>query len=52
MPKFVPKDNSTGKVDMEKHSKKTWPVEDIRKSLKDCSVFSWGATDALRERVI
>lgn len=51
-PKFTPKDNSSGKADMEKHNKETWPIEDINAALKKSSVFTWGASDALRDGCI
>jgi hypothetical protein len=51
-PKFNPKDNSTGHYDRAKHNLETWEHKDIAKAIDESSIFSWGASDALRQTCV
>tara|TARA_B110000090_G_scaffold206117_1_gene254970 strand:+ start:170 stop:1738 length:1569 start_codon:yes stop_codon:yes gene_type:complete len=53
-PTFTPIDNTdqSSKLDMSKHNKEKWAQDDIDTAIKDNSVFSWGASDPLREACI
>ena len=48
LPKFKPQDNSTGIYTKAKHAEESWTPEQIDDAIRDYSVFSWGASDALR----
>ena len=49
MPKFKPQDNSTGIYDKALHQKESWSYKEIDEAIGDNSVFSWGASNALRK---
>ena len=53
-PTFTPIDNTdqSSKLDLSKHNKEKWAQDDIDTAIKDNSVFSWGASDPLREACI
>ena len=51
-PKFKSKDNSTGVYDAAKHSIEKWDHKDVSSAIERNSIFSWGASDALRETAI
>ena len=53
-PTFNPIDNTdhSATLDLTKHQKEKWSDEDIQTAIKDNSVFSWGASDPLREACI
>ena len=51
-PEFHPKDNSTGLYDESKHNKEVWEHSDIANAIEESSIFSWGASDPLRETCV
>ena len=48
-PEFKPKDTSTGHYDHAKHNLEKWDHKDIAAAIDESSIFSWGASDPLRE---
>jgi taurine--2-oxoglutarate transaminase len=52
MPKFEPRDNSTGFYDKAQHSQESWTAEQINDAIRDNSVFTWGASDPLRKSAV
>ena len=50
-PAFHPVDNTdqSASIDMDRHARASWPQEEVAQAMKANSVFSWGASDPLRE---
>eukprot|EP01134_Creolimax_fragrantissima_P005733 CFRG5733T1 len=46
MPPFKPRDNSTGKVDMAKHSQAEWDPSETLNAMEDSALFSWSSQKA------
>lgn len=53
-PTFNPIDNTdqSKNINLDKHNKEKWSDDEIATAIKDHSVFSWGASDPLRESCI
>jgi len=52
IPKFHPKDNSHGTVDMANHSRQKWSKKEIEDASEDTQIYGWGATNFMRDRAI
>jgi len=52
IPKFHPKDNSTGTVDMARHKLAKWPVEEIKEAVTDAQIYAWGPTNFAKDRSV
>jgi taurine---2-oxoglutarate transaminase len=52
MPPFTPKDNTTTGDLLSMHHSSQWSSNQIHASLRDHSVFTWGASDAIRESCV
>jgi taurine---2-oxoglutarate transaminase len=53
-PSFNPVDNTdkSKSIDMARHHKEKWSDNEIQEAIKDNSVFSWGASDPLRDLAV